>query len=160
MIACATWKWLHIFYDWRLVKTISSFWASFKLLYFNDDNCFPAVPNKNCCLGTECWAVIQPQGFTAIHTVLGLLFKMPAESHAWFTPSAKWGSRGCCINYSGTSLCFPQHFSPCFLLFKPISPSEFSHRNISGKNGTTELTNTSPARCLSDFNDLQPFTSS
>lgn len=85
MIVWATWKWLHIFYDWRLVKTISSFWASFKLLYFNDDNCFPAIPNKSCCLGTECGAVIQPQGFTAIHILLMLLFQMPAESHAWFT---------------------------------------------------------------------------
>lgn len=157
MIVCTTWKWLHIFYDWRLVKTISSFWASFKLLYFNDDNCFPAVPNKNCCLGTECRAVIQPQGFTAVHILLRL-FKMPAETHVWFTPSPKGGSRGCCINYSGTSLGFPQHF---FCSNQFLHPSFHTETwNISGKNGTTELMNSSPARCLSDFSLLPPFTSS
>lgn len=154
MIVCVTRKWLHIFYDWRLVKTISSFWASFTLLYFNYYNCFPAVPNKNCCFQTECWAVIQSQGFTAIHNLLAMLFKMPAESHDWFTIFTQWGTRGCCIYHSDTSLHFPHYFSPHFLLFKSIPPYEFSYRNISGKNGTTELIYTPPARYLSDFSVL------
>lgn len=94
------------------MRTISSFWASFTLLYFNDYNCFPAVSNKNCCFQTECWAVTQSQGFTAIHILLGLLFKMPEESQDWFTTFTKWGTRVWCINHSGAFLCFPHYFSP------------------------------------------------
>lgn len=117
--------------------TTSSFSTSFKLLYFNAYNCFPAVLNKNCCFWTECWAVIQSRGLIAIHNLLGLLLKKSAE---------------CCIYTAGnqsslfTSLYKVSCLPPSLLtasspLQKSIPPHQFSDGNISGKNGTTELTN-------------------
>lgn len=59
-------------------------------------------------------------------------------------PLTQWGTKGCCIYHSSVFLCFSYYYLPHFPLFKLISPCDFSYRNISGKNGTTELMVTTP----------------
>lgn len=135
-------------YDYWWVKTTASFWATFKLLYFNDCNCFPAVLNKNCCFQTERWAVIQSQGFTAIHNLLGLLFKMPAESHDWFTTFTQLGTRVCSIHHSAI-LCSSITSHCIFFSSKSIPQYECSYCNIFGKSGTTQLTHAPSAEYFS-----------